>query len=257
MPLESASFINELVSANPPGSDPTAEGDDQIRLIKSALQGTFPNFTGALTATNAVLNAIDGRATTLETEAIRENGSNPFTGNQSMGSNQLTNVANGTTNDAAVNLGQLNAVAAQATAALQAQYPVGALLMNTTGANPNSYLGFGTWQSFGEGRVLIGSGGGQVLGSTGGSNTQSVPLPAHTHGIFASEAGGPQNGITNRNQTTQLGSSTGNDFSYLPVQASVPVTGSFLGSTSQEGSAGASVDVRQPFITVAIFRRSA
>lgn len=48
MGLEVASFINDLVSANPPGGDGKSQGDDHLRLIKSVLKATFPNAVGAL-----------------------------------------------------------------------------------------------------------------------------------------------------------------------------------------------------------------
>lgn len=57
MSLESASFINQLVSTNPDGADPKGQGDDHLRLIKKVLKETFPEFTGALTGTNAQYNA--------------------------------------------------------------------------------------------------------------------------------------------------------------------------------------------------------
>jgi len=54
--IESASFISDLNSSNPPGSDPVGQADDHIRLLKSVLKSTFPNLTGAVTATQAQLN---------------------------------------------------------------------------------------------------------------------------------------------------------------------------------------------------------
>lgn len=42
MPLETGSFINDLTVTNPPNSDPVGQGDDHLRLIKSCVQGTFP-----------------------------------------------------------------------------------------------------------------------------------------------------------------------------------------------------------------------
>ena len=48
MTVESASFISGLVPAYPPGSDSISEGDDHLRLIKSVLQGTFPNANAAV-----------------------------------------------------------------------------------------------------------------------------------------------------------------------------------------------------------------
>ena len=50
MTVESASFISGLVPAYPPGSDSISEGDDHLRLLKSVLQGTFPNANAALNA---------------------------------------------------------------------------------------------------------------------------------------------------------------------------------------------------------------
>lgn len=48
MPLESATFVSDLVSSNPVGAtDQKALGDDHLRLIKSVLQGTFPNASKA------------------------------------------------------------------------------------------------------------------------------------------------------------------------------------------------------------------
>lgn len=47
MGLESATFINDLVSTNPLGTDTRAQGDDHLRLIKAALLATFKNFSRA------------------------------------------------------------------------------------------------------------------------------------------------------------------------------------------------------------------
>lgn len=58
MALESASFIDGLVASNPiGGTDPKSQGDDHIRLLKSVLKSTFPNLTGAVTLTQAQINA--------------------------------------------------------------------------------------------------------------------------------------------------------------------------------------------------------
>lgn len=56
MALETASFINALNPSNPTTVDPISQGDDHIRLIKSALKATFPNLTGAVTPSHTVLN---------------------------------------------------------------------------------------------------------------------------------------------------------------------------------------------------------
>lgn len=56
MPLETASYISDLVSSNPAATDGVNQGDDHLRLIKSAVKATFPNISGAVTATHGALN---------------------------------------------------------------------------------------------------------------------------------------------------------------------------------------------------------
>jgi len=45
MPVESATYINDLDTANPLAGDLVSEGDNHLRLLKSALKTTFPSFT--------------------------------------------------------------------------------------------------------------------------------------------------------------------------------------------------------------------
>ncbi len=60
MALESTTYIDGLVATNPTGTDARSQGDDHIRLVKSAIRTTFPNIAGAVTATHTELNLIDG-----------------------------------------------------------------------------------------------------------------------------------------------------------------------------------------------------
>lgn len=57
MGLETGTFIDDLVIANPASTDGLAQADDHLRLIKTVLKTTFPNVDGAVTATPAQLNA--------------------------------------------------------------------------------------------------------------------------------------------------------------------------------------------------------
>ena len=89
MPLETATFINQLVETNPTGTDNANQGDNHLRLIKAAVKNTFPNVTGAVTATHTQLNtaylplaggALTGAVTSSST--ITASGfSGPLTGN--------------------------------------------------------------------------------------------------------------------------------------------------------------------------------
>jgi microcystin-dependent protein len=49
-------FISDLNPINPAEGDLARDGDNHIRLIKTALKQTFPNITGAVTATQGDLN---------------------------------------------------------------------------------------------------------------------------------------------------------------------------------------------------------
>jgi hypothetical protein len=60
MALETGTYISDLNAANPTAADPKSAGDDHIRLLKSTVKATFPNLTGAVTATQAELNILDG-----------------------------------------------------------------------------------------------------------------------------------------------------------------------------------------------------
>jgi microcystin-dependent protein len=59
LPLEIASFITDLVPSNPAHTDGLSQADSHMRLIKSALKGTFPNFTSVpLVSTQAQLDGV-------------------------------------------------------------------------------------------------------------------------------------------------------------------------------------------------------
>lgn len=60
MTVETATYISDLNTANPGATDLKAEGDDHLRLIKSTVKTTFPNITGAVTPTHAVINNLAG-----------------------------------------------------------------------------------------------------------------------------------------------------------------------------------------------------
>ena len=63
MGLEVANFISEMVPENPADTDQVSEADDHMRLIKTAVQQSFPNVDAAVTATPADLNTLTGGGT--------------------------------------------------------------------------------------------------------------------------------------------------------------------------------------------------
>ena len=119
------------------------------------LASYFPNINSNVTATDEELNKLDGlTASTAELNLLT-------------GQTALSSVADA--------------------------YPIGSIYMNASNsANPASLLGFGTWASFGSGRVLVGLDSTQSefnsIGETGGAKTAAhtlttAEIPAHTHSM--------------------------------------------------------------------------
>lgn len=105
-------------------------------------------------------------------------------GNFKMGGYKMTGLGNGTTNNDAINYGQLSAtqttlqgnIDAIETLIKSKIYGVGSIYAETTNTNPNTTLGFGTWELI-TSSVVIPSGkisvfgNGKTLGFTNGTNT--------------------------------------------------------------------------------------
>ena len=74
-------------------------------------------------------------------------------------------------------------------------YPVGSIYLSTTDTNPGTYLG-GTWESYGQGRTLVGAGEGTdtngtrqsfLAETTGGEYTHTLgiaEMPSHNHSYY-------------------------------------------------------------------------
>jgi len=67
MALESASYLNGLVSTNPAATDNVSQGDDHLRLIKSVLKNSFPSVD---TAVNAIHTSASAPATAISAGLI-------------------------------------------------------------------------------------------------------------------------------------------------------------------------------------------
>lgn len=77
----------------------------------------------------------------------------------------------------------------------KAKNPVGTLLFNVSGTNPSEYLGFGTWELWGSGRVPVGVDTSQTefntVEKTGGEKTHKLTvqeLASHSHGFQGGSA---------------------------------------------------------------------
>ena len=85
-------------------------------------------------------------------------------------------------------------------------YPIGSIYISTNAENPSNYIG-GTWESYGEGRTLIGAGTGTDanntqkifgIGEIGGEYTHTLTvaeMPSHSHkGLYGGDVPGTTSG---------------------------------------------------------------
>jgi hypothetical protein len=174
------------------------------------------------------------------------------------------------------------ATTAFVTAALQAVYPVGSIYVNaTSSSNPASLLGFGTWEAFGAGRVMVGLNGSDAdfdtAEETGGS--KDATLPSHTHSITVasksltgtfgvrSSADGTSNAIGGTNVTgiVDLSENTGTVINragdtYATQSTAdryvINATHDHTATAASTGSSGTNANL-QPYIVVRMWKRTA
>lgn len=239
----------------------------------------------SVTTLQADISALETAHNETDSKAIREDGTNPFGANQSMGGYKLTNVGTPTAGTDGATL-----------AVVQALYPVGSLYFNASvDTNPATLLGFGTWTAFGAGRVMVGLDGGDAdfntLEKTGGAKTHTLSaaeMPVHAHSFSAtSGAGGghghsitdPTHGHATQNRAerdSNLSVSGGKTSPSDTGQGSLSANSSLLqnsatgisinavgdhthtvsGNTGNAGSGNAHNNL-QPYITVAVWKRTA
>jgi hypothetical protein len=160
------------------------------------------------------------------------------------------------------------ATTAFVTAALSAVYPVGSIYVNAAvSTNPTTLLGFGTWEAFGAGRVMVGFNASDALfdtlEETGGSKdavvvshthtaTSTVTDPTHSHPvpIFYTRGGQPS-------AQGDLIASSDTRSDYGTASTSGASTGITVATTNNStGSSGTNANV-QPYITVRMWKRTA
>lgn len=115
MGLESATFINGLVESNPTSSDNANQGDNHLRLIKSTLKATFPNITGAVTVTQADINAGPAALANrlrVDTNAQGLTSAQQLNARTNLGLVNTDNLAEGTTNQYFTQARARNAISA-------------------------------------------------------------------------------------------------------------------------------------------------
>lgn len=69
MPIESATYINQLVLTNPTSNDRKTTTDDQVRLVKSVLTNSFSNLkNNEISASAGEMNQLVGVTSNLQTQ---------------------------------------------------------------------------------------------------------------------------------------------------------------------------------------------
>jgi len=86
MTVESpVNYIDDLDNTYPASGDTRTEGDDHIRNIKTALLASFPNITGAVSATQVELNILDGyTGTTAELNYLDQTAAGTITADEAV-----------------------------------------------------------------------------------------------------------------------------------------------------------------------------
>jgi hypothetical protein len=170
-------------------------------------------------------------------------------------------------------------------AALQAMYPVGSVYINATVAtNPATLLGFGTWVTVGDGKVLVNQdttdASFDVLGETGGSkdaivvshthantlavdsggaHTHSITDPGHVHGFYPFYQGSPGAGGTGWDgdpDTVPVTRNTNSATTGISINSGGAHTHTISGSVTTAGSSGTNANL-QPYIVVKMWKRTA
>ena len=246
MGLETGTYIDSLNTSNPGATDSVAQGDDHLRLIKSTIKNTFPNITGAMTATHTELNLLDGctaNTTELNYVDVATLGTAEALKALTVDANlDVTGIRNLTVTGDVTN-------ASGTLTTLQAVYPVGSIYINAAvSTNPGTLLGFGTWVAFGTGRTMVGIDLGQTefdtLEETGGSKTHTLStseLPSHTHTTASNNSGANNNLHHSNNSFVAVGDGTSN---------TATVTSNATGSGSAHNNL-------QPYIVVYMWKRTA
>jgi len=151
------------------------------------------------------------------------------------------------------------ATTAFVTTGLQAAYPVGSIYLGTLSTNPNTLFGFGTWVTFGTGRMLISQDGSTyTAGSTGGSATTTLitaNLPSHSHSATSTDSG-HAHGINNAfySSSPYGGSGSGTLGGTL---TSTDVGSANISTTIGNTGSGTAATTISPYISVYMWNRTA
>jgi hypothetical protein len=159
-------FLNSLDENNPASTDALSQADEHLKYIKGILLNSFPSVTGAITGTHTAINAkvaepvsaitSDGSAPSLNTAAgVTAANLKTLLGVDGVAITTATDSGGEVTPVLATGITALEIWNLVKASALNSIYPIGAIYTAITSGSPETVFG-GTWQSFGQGRVLVG-----------------------------------------------------------------------------------------------------
>ena len=137
-------------------------------------------------------------------------------------------------------------------------YPVGSIYMNASVAtNPGTLLGFGTWVSFGAGRVLLGDDGGDYIAEATGGSADAVVV-SHNHGGAVVSAGSHSHTSTFRVNEAQgvLGIGAPQYSSFGALEHPTNTVAAHVHTINSDGESGTNKNL-QPYIVVYMWNRTA
>jgi len=154
------------------------------------------------------------------------------------------------------------ATTAFVTTGLQAAYPVGSIYMSTVATNPNTFFGFGTWVTFGTGRMLISQDGSTyTAGSTGGSATTTLieaNLPSHNHSATSTVSDPGHTHTSNAQVYNGQSLAGGGSQTVYPQGATINsnTTGITVATTIGNTGSGTAATTISPYIAVYMWNRT-
>jgi len=143
---------------------------------------------------------------------------------------------------------------------IQTLYPVGSIYTSTVSTNPATLFGFGTWVSFGAGRVMIGQDGSSfIAGATGGSADAVVVNHTHSATSTVTDPGHSHAGLHTPVSANNPGPYVGwyGCSSVVDVNTSSAVTGITVATTNTSTGVSATNANLQPYIVVYMWNRTA
>ncbi|MDR1071707.1 MAG: hypothetical protein LBL21_03635 [Rickettsiales bacterium] len=146
----------------------------------------------------------------------------------------------------------------------EAVYPVGAVYISTSSADPAALFGFGTWERFGNGKALVGVEESETefdtVEKTGGEKTHTLTvaeMPSHNHSGTANSAGSHVHGIAHATAVNGNNAySVGDGHAPQPNTKWSYPAGEHTHDLSVDNIGGSQTHNNlQPYITVYIWRR--